>query len=71
MGGMSSPPGRFSCLKAFLFGAIVLAGRVVAQDGATFADIVAQTGFAAAAEEDKDYTCSKTKACKLGCCGKL
>ncbi|OHW97432.1 glycoside hydrolase family 18 protein [Colletotrichum incanum] len=53
-------------------GASVLAGRVIAQDGVTFADIVAQTEFAvAAAEEKPDYTCSRTKPCKLGCCGKL
>lgn len=37
---------------------------------ASFADEVGQTGFAAAAEDD-DFTCSKTKGCKIGCCGAL
>ncbi|GKT76941.1 chitinase [Colletotrichum tofieldiae] len=72
MGGTSSLFGRLGCLKVFTFGAAVLAGRVVAQEGVTFADIVAQTEFAVAAAEGKpDYVCSRTKPCKLGCCGKL
>ncbi len=46
-------------------------GSLVAAE-ATFQDIVEQTGFAAAAADDKpDYTCTKTKSCEIGCCGKM
>ncbi|KAH7040899.1 chitinase [Microdochium trichocladiopsis] len=62
-------------LAALLLGVFLGASHVLADgdDGLLFADVVEQTGFAIAAEdgEKPDYTCSKAKPCKLGCCGPL
>lgn len=46
-----------------------LASRFV-QAEVTFASIIQETEFASA-EDNPDYTCSKTRPCKSGCCGQL
>jgi hypothetical protein len=51
--------------------ALLLGAARVVHAEASFAAIAEQTEFAvqkAAADEKPDYTCSKTKPCKLGCC---
>jgi hypothetical protein len=51
--------------------ALLLGAAHVVLADASFADIAEQTEFAfpsAAADEKPDYTCTKTKPCKLGCC---
>ncbi|TLD22800.1 hypothetical protein PspLS_07507 [Pyricularia sp. CBS 133598] len=54
-----------SCLALTL----VLLAQARAVDDTTFFDQARTLGDVSAAEED--YTCSKTKGCKLGCCGQL
>ncbi|EUC40697.1 glycoside hydrolase family 18 protein [Bipolaris oryzae ATCC 44560] len=43
---------------------------VLAQENSSLRTFALQGGVEAAAEDD-DYTCSKTKGCKIGCCGAL
>lgn len=43
---------------------------VLAQENPSLRTFALQGGAEAAAEDD-DFTCSKTKGCKIGCCGAL
>jgi chitinase len=62
--------GSFS--KGFVFGLglLSLGIKTLSAQDLNLRTFALEGGLKAAAE-DNDYTCSKTKDCKIGCCGAL